>query len=423
MANQSVLIGWLDLNEEDQKMAKDYISALRTEGTVDELGFGILRDAFANLFFPATNTIMTRTRYLIFLPAIYLKIEERQVRSHQVQRVTRDMEDQIRVVLSQTERDGVIGVEAGKNIQRTPSNIYWRALLELGIHLHRCSQGYYYSHLDDLYAARKSAKDDDGLSHLSGPELKSWDPEIKQMFLEGQSVRWKGDGIAPGTTFELTHAEARYLKKKFDTLASTQPSLLDHLLGLPEVAEFRYPWDVPCPDSLKPAVAHARMLSMLSKGATLQYYDMLLEKCRQTDLPDANYDMADVFSPWWHRTHGDLGRWNIEEFFILASAMNAIRGNDSAFLRQYLRVCIEARDGESLLRSPSVRNLIAQREWNKKRHKSRLRHIEYLKRWTPVSPDRMGLGDSDSIRYWLSYRSGIGRTFVQDIVTGLRGKK
>ena len=57
MANQSVLIGWLDLNEEDQKMAKDYISALRTEGTVDELGFGVLRDAFANLFFPATNTI------------------------------------------------------------------------------------------------------------------------------------------------------------------------------------------------------------------------------------------------------------------------------------------------------------------------------------------------------------------------------
>ncbi len=39
MANQSVMMGWLDLNEEDQKMAKNYISALRTEGTVDELSF------------------------------------------------------------------------------------------------------------------------------------------------------------------------------------------------------------------------------------------------------------------------------------------------------------------------------------------------------------------------------------------------
>lgn len=423
MANQSVLIGWLDLREEDQKMARDYISALRTEGTVDELGFGILRDAFANQFFPATNTIMTRTRYLIFLPAMYLKIEERQVRSHLVEKVAREMEDQIRSTLSKTERGGVIGAEAGKNIQRLPSTIYWRALLELGIHRHRCSQGYYHCHLDDLYTARKSTKDDDGLSHLSGPDLKSWDSEIKQMFLEGQSVIWKDNKIAPGTTFELTRAEAKYLKKKFDGLASKQPSLIDHLLGLPEVAEFRYPWDAPCPDSLKPAVAHARMLSMLSKGATLQYYDMLLEKCRQTDLPDGSHDMADAFSLWWDRTHGDLARWNIEEFFIQASAMNAIRGNDSAFLRQYLHACIEARDGESLLRSPSVRNLIAQREWYKKRHKSRLRQIEYLKRWTPVSPERMGSGDSDSIRYWLNYRSNIGRTFVQDIVTGLRGKK
>jgi len=31
------------------------------DNTLDELGFGILRDAFADVFFPGTNTIMTRT--------------------------------------------------------------------------------------------------------------------------------------------------------------------------------------------------------------------------------------------------------------------------------------------------------------------------------------------------------------------------
>ena len=46
------------------------------DNTLDELGFGILGDAFADVFFPATNTIMTRTRYLVFIPALCLVVEQ-----------------------------------------------------------------------------------------------------------------------------------------------------------------------------------------------------------------------------------------------------------------------------------------------------------------------------------------------------------
>ena len=46
------------------------------DNTLDELGFGILRDAFADVFFPGTNTIMTRTRYLVFVPALCLVVEK-----------------------------------------------------------------------------------------------------------------------------------------------------------------------------------------------------------------------------------------------------------------------------------------------------------------------------------------------------------
>ncbi len=55
-------VGWVDLSEEDQKSARDYLRSL-SEGTLDELGFGVIRDSFADLFFPATSTIMTRARY------------------------------------------------------------------------------------------------------------------------------------------------------------------------------------------------------------------------------------------------------------------------------------------------------------------------------------------------------------------------
>ncbi len=56
MAVRNVLIGWLDLGDEDQARARDYLAWFRPEGTVDELGFGIMRDALADEFFPATNT-------------------------------------------------------------------------------------------------------------------------------------------------------------------------------------------------------------------------------------------------------------------------------------------------------------------------------------------------------------------------------
>jgi len=64
-------LGWIDFSDDDQKRAQDYLRSL-SEGTLDELGFGIIRDAFGDLFFPATSTIMTRARYFILVPSIYL---------------------------------------------------------------------------------------------------------------------------------------------------------------------------------------------------------------------------------------------------------------------------------------------------------------------------------------------------------------
>ena len=54
-----------DLGYDDQRPAKNFIAQFNADNTLDELGFGVL--AFAEIFFPATNTIMTRTRYLIFV--------------------------------------------------------------------------------------------------------------------------------------------------------------------------------------------------------------------------------------------------------------------------------------------------------------------------------------------------------------------
>lgn len=56
-------LGWIDFSKEDRQKALDVINLLSEQGAVDELGIGIIRDAFANYFFPGTSTIQTRAKY------------------------------------------------------------------------------------------------------------------------------------------------------------------------------------------------------------------------------------------------------------------------------------------------------------------------------------------------------------------------
>lgn len=46
-------------SKEDRQKAFDVINLLSEQGAVDELGIGVIRDAFANYFFPGTSTIQT----------------------------------------------------------------------------------------------------------------------------------------------------------------------------------------------------------------------------------------------------------------------------------------------------------------------------------------------------------------------------
>jgi uncharacterized protein DUF6361 len=172
LQTKQVLLGWLDLGEEDQKRAKNYLADFRTEETIDELGFGIMRDALAEQFFPATNTVMTRARYLIFVPALYLKVESERPSGARASSRMINLENRLRVALDRPEVDGVIGRRAKEDLARFPSNVYWNSLKRLGIFLRPTwSQSYYHDHLQQFYEESTPVRDDDGLSHLSSDEV------------------------------------------------------------------------------------------------------------------------------------------------------------------------------------------------------------------------------------------------------------
>ena len=68
-------LGWIDFSKEDRQKAFDVINLLSEQGAVDELGIGVIRDAFANYFFPGTSTIQTRAKYFLIVPYM-LMIDE-----------------------------------------------------------------------------------------------------------------------------------------------------------------------------------------------------------------------------------------------------------------------------------------------------------------------------------------------------------
>jgi hypothetical protein len=77
-------IAWLSSSSAEIARARDVLKALKPGGVLDELGFLVLFGAFADRLYPATNTVMTRARYLVFVPAIYKswkKVEGRQERT------------------------------------------------------------------------------------------------------------------------------------------------------------------------------------------------------------------------------------------------------------------------------------------------------------------------------------------------------
>lgn len=63
-------LGWIDFSKADRDKVLDVINLLQEEGAVDELGIGIIRDWFANIFFLGTSTIQTRAKYFLIVPYV-----------------------------------------------------------------------------------------------------------------------------------------------------------------------------------------------------------------------------------------------------------------------------------------------------------------------------------------------------------------
>lgn len=122
-------IGWIDFSSEQRNKVLSVINLLSEPAAVDELGIGIARDAFSDLFFPGTSTIQTRAKYFLVIPYILRELESNKISSPE--KMLDDLKEKeldLIDIFKKSGGNGVIGQNSGRSLSRRPSSIYWNGL-------------------------------------------------------------------------------------------------------------------------------------------------------------------------------------------------------------------------------------------------------------------------------------------------------
>ena len=214
-------LGWIDFSKEERNKVLNVIHLLEEPGAVDELGIGIVRDAFADYFFPGTSTVQTRAKYFMIVPYILKEAgsgEYGNEPSNIIRRIDEE-ERKCRDILIQTSNDGVIGSLVPNSwVLRTPSNIYWNGIKRIGIFNAEGLSVKEYVQQSVLQRKRKQAKQygnrKENAEENERDDVDAGDLVSFQFWNLGETYKkdWRDN-----LTIELLPQEASFLKSKIIT--------------------------------------------------------------------------------------------------------------------------------------------------------------------------------------------------------------
>jgi len=395
---------WLSYSETERRQALDVLAMFRERDTRDELGIGVIRDAFADLFFPGTSTIQTRARYFLFIPWIYQRLEHKRVRSVEIaERARREEVALIEGLCDSGEKDGVIGIEARKNLRRLPSSVYWQGLSQWGLRLFLGSIDQYHRSLDRFYlSGARVVKNDDG-EPIDGFVRRNWHAAIPE----------RPESFPDGATMKLSKEEADYLRER--VLTEAPESFLAFLLNDAKPAEpSSFPWMHPQHGSLSRRIQeqllHARNFSETLHGAAL-LYNFLLAKQRKAKKLSQEYendlhDWSGVIAASERR----LSAWDRSRFWEIAIDDGRARVRNAT--RQFVDTWIDfvlAGCAPTATSNKKACTLIQARERTLKRVQSRFDNPRALELWGGAAGTNQ-----------LDYRWDQVQIIVADIQTGAR---
>lgn len=350
-------IGWIDFSSEHRDKMRTAIDCLSAPGAVDELGIGIIRDAFADTLFPGISTIQTRPKYFILTARLldqYRREHSKKARSKSLEQFLEEeeLEDRIRLVEAHSEESDSIGIIGGtfglrrdRNVLRRPSSVYWNGLRTFGlVQPAQLSLAEFGRRLSDkhknlhalLNETGKDRGDDlDAMDHTQTIRISI--PHIDEDYRETLSI-------------ELTADEARFLK---DKIISHQPNSLlgqilmndvaiDEVLQLSSSQKFEDLASLPFIDKLEDAklrnsVLHALKFWQLMKGAHIRYNCMLQA---QSGTPEKQEEFELDWEHWRENLPSYLENWSTDFMWsLLQGHGRKVRSDTRQFIDAWMEQC------------------------------------------------------------------------------------
>ena len=390
-------LGWLDHDAEAADEVRALLNALADPATLDPLGLGQVRDAFANLLAPGVSTVQTRLRYFVLVPWCFALVEEEVSVPADRAAALRNVEIRlIEGLRGAGPNRGVIGYQAGEELHRTASVVYWNGLASWGIR--RWSDLTIAQHL--AIAGRSGSRrstDDDGNAVAGGAE---------------QWIRLPPPSTFPDGPLDvaLGAGEAAHL---VDRISASQPrSLLAHLVRAPGVASAEETvWDAAAllelPPRLAALVEHARCVALVTEGPQL-VYNLELARAAKARLRRDTDEVADRLQrqlvTWVAVMRSDaprLRRWAADLRPFWEAAGVVAQPTVQSIVQFSAALATERPDRVD---APDVRRWVAQQEQSVKGARAKLTNPVALEGW-----------NGEPLGAALDYRWRVTRRYLEDL--------
>ncbi|WP_417517895.1 DUF6361 family protein [Marinobacter sp.] len=403
-------IGWVDFSSTDREKVSQVLAMLQEPGTLDELGIGQIRDAFADLLFPGFSTIQTRAKYFITVPRIirdYFALDVRIQRRTSLRDYLESQENELaRLLVKQhgPAESGIIGSEmvgSEQGVARKPSSVYWNGLRQFGIVNTEKSLTEFSREVGQVQSAPRATgheeDDSDAMPHRSAVHLDAfesgWMNDLS-IHLSKSEAQFLIDKLTHTPAIRnsvvsqfLIHGLAKELVED-DAAALTFPEIVAWVKGRAEVSQL-------CRQTLE----QADEFSEAVRGAHIRFNILIARKSENIAL---EAEREALFSHWLEqaRKRNLFSASSLDNWLQAATSGGArINVNAREFLRQWHEAIFQNHPVSSLDRLVESR---AQK--NKGRRSVLLKKLGDAPNWQGM----------DSF----SYRWPTVRTILRDVVQG-----
>lgn len=399
---------WVDYDEQQRKRVNTLLKLFNESEARDELGLGGIRDRFSDLFFPGTNTIQTRLRYVFFISWIYKEIEnEETLTSRAFVDETEKRERDLIEPLKKTDSNewGIFG-KRDYDVQRLPSSVYWDCLNKWGIRTFDGTINEYSQQLKILYANNSMIEHDK-------EKLSLWDKNIPK----------PTDNWDTKISFDLTKEEAEYIKDKIKIKCHN--SLFPELFTFPKEFNQEYIWDLDIKniydEEKQKWINQSELFSKTIYGASIlynYYLSVMVEADRKEDIKTPKEssrwvsDYKKEFIEWAKKLikiDKHILSWDLKDFWTVLNKSNSqsnITQSAIKFVSDWLGILKNNPDWTKLIDLKASEDLIKNREMELKRRtkNSRFEKQKVRARWRGASGLRP-----------LSFRWDIAKTYLNEI--------